>query len=91
MNNYHDFIEKLNLHDEEINYLDPNIKLKTQEYYSVNAIKPSPNNSLIAYLEDNNGRREHDIKIIDALTLEIVDSELKELQEILFGLMITIT
>ena len=71
------FYRKAKSNDEEINYLDPNIKLKTQEYYSVNAIKPSPNNSLIAYLEDNNGRREHDIKIIDALTLEIVDSELK--------------
>ena len=57
-------------------YLDPNIKLKNQEYYSINVVRPSPNNSLIAFLEDNNGRREYDVKIIDAETLKIVDSEL---------------
>jgi oligopeptidase B len=56
--------------------LDPNIKLKNQEYYSINVVRPSPNNSLIAFLEDNNGRREYDVKIIDAETLKIVDSEL---------------
>ena len=56
--------------------MDPNIKLKNQEYYSINVVRPSPNNSLIAFLEDNNGRREYDVKIIDAETLKIVDSEL---------------
>ena len=71
------FYRKNKFADEEFLYLDPNIKLKNQKYYSVNAVEPSPNNSLIAYLEDNNGRREHDIKIIDSLTLEIVDSEVK--------------
>ena len=71
------FYKKENSDSKEILYLDPNIKLKTQEYYSVNAIRPSRDNSLIAYLEDNNGRREHDIKIIDAVTLKIIDSELK--------------
>jgi len=89
-NNGHLYYEKLNKGDqlprfykkessnsEETLYLDPNINLKTQEYYSINAIKPSRDNSLIAYLEDNNGRREHDIKIIDAVTLKIIDSEVK--------------
>ena len=60
----------------EILYLDPNIKLTTQEYYSVSTIKPSPNNSYIAYLEDNNGRREYDIKILDSDTMEIIDAEI---------------
>ena len=89
-NNGYIYYEKLNKGDQlprfykkesseniETLYLDPNIKLNTQEYYSVNAIRPSRDNSLIAYLEDNNGRREHDIKIVDADSLEIIDSEVK--------------
>ena len=71
------FYKKESSNSKETLYLDPNIKLKTQEYYSVNTIRPSRDNSLIAYLEDNNGRREYDIKIIDAITLKIIDSELK--------------
>ncbi len=71
------FYKKESSNGEENLYLDPNIKLKTQEYYSINAIRPSRDNSLIAYLEDNNGRREHDIKIIDAVTLKIIDSAVK--------------
>jgi oligopeptidase B len=89
-NNGYIYYEKLNKGDQlpkfykkessdstETLYLDPNIKLKTQEYYSVNAIRPSRDNSMIAYLEDNNGRREHDIKIIDTDTLKIIDSAVK--------------
>jgi oligopeptidase B len=55
--------------DEKL-YLNPNIKLQKQEYYSIGAISPSPDNSLIAYTEDNNGRREYVIKIIDTSTLK---------------------
>ena len=89
-NNGYIYYEKLNKGDQlpkfykkessestETLYLDPNIKLKSQEYYSVNAIRPSRDNSMIAYLEDNNGRREHDIKIIDTDTLKIIDTEVK--------------
>ena len=89
-NNGYIYYEKLNKGDQlpkfykkessesaETLYLDPNIKLKTQEYYSVSAIRPSRDNSMIAYLEDNNGRREYDIKIIDTDTLKIIDSEVK--------------
>ncbi|MDC1074414.1 prolyl oligopeptidase family serine peptidase [Gammaproteobacteria bacterium] len=71
------FYKKESSNSKETLYLNPNIKLKTQEYYSVNTIRPSGDNSLIAYIEDNNGRREYDIKIIDAITLKIIDSELK--------------
>ena len=33
---------------------------------------------LIAYLEDNNGRREYDVKIINASNLDIIDDEIKD-------------
>ena len=62
--------------DEEILYLDPNIKLQEQEYYSIGKISPSPDNSLIAYTEDNNGRREYDIRIIDTSTLNILNDSI---------------
>ena len=62
--------------DDEILYLDPNIKLQEQEYYSIGTISPSPDNSLIAYTEDNNGRREYDIKIIDTSSLNILNDSI---------------
>ena len=54
-------------------YLDPNLKLKDQVYYSIGSVSPSPDNSLIAFTEDNNGRREYQIKILDPNSLKIVD------------------
>ena len=62
--------------DDEILYLNPNIKLQEQEYYSIGTISPSPDNSLIAYTEDNNGRREYDIKIIDTSSLNILNDSI---------------
>ena len=62
--------------DDEILYLDPNIKLQEQEYYSIGTISPSPDNSLIAYTEDNNGRREYDIRIIDTSSLKILNDSI---------------
>ena len=62
--------------DDEILYLDPNIKLQEQEYYSIGTISPSPDNSLIAYTEDNNGRREYDIKIIDTSSLNTLNDRI---------------
>jgi len=62
--------------DDEILYLDPNIKLQEQEYYSIGTISPSPDNSLIAYTEDNNGRREYDIRIIDTSSLNILNDSI---------------
>ena len=62
--------------NDEILYLDPNIKLQEQEYYSIGTISPSPDNSLIAYTEDNNGRREYDIKIIDTSSLNILNDSI---------------
>ena len=63
---------------EEKTNLDPNIKLKSQDYYNIGSIEPSPNNNYIAYLEDNNGRREYDVKIINASNLDIIDDEIKD-------------
>ena len=62
--------------NDEILYLDPNIKLQEQEFYSIGTISPSPDNSLIAYTEDNNGRREYDIKIIDTSSLNILNDSI---------------
>ena len=62
--------------DDETLYLDPNIKLQKQEYYSIGTISPSPDNSLIAYTEDNNGRREYDIRIIDTSSLKILNDSI---------------
>ena len=62
--------------DDEILYLNPNIKLQEQEYYSIGTISPSPDNSLIAYTEDNNGRREYDIRIIDTSSLNILNDSI---------------
>ena len=62
--------------DDEILYLDPNIKLQEQEYYSIGTTSPSPDNSLIAYTEDNNGRREYDIRIIDTSSLNILNDSI---------------
>ena len=46
-------------------FLDANLKLQSQDYYSIGTISPSNDNSLIGYTEDNNGRREYTIKILN--------------------------
>ena len=46
--------------------IDPNIKLKNQDYYSIYSIVPSIDNSLIAFNDDDNGRREFTIKILNS-------------------------
>ena len=55
---------------DEIMFLDANLKLQAQKYYSIRTISPSNDNSMIAFAEDNNGRREFTIKILDANTLK---------------------
>ena len=90
LNNEYEYYQKTSRNDqlpryyrkssdgEETLYLDPNIKLKNQDYYNIGSIEPSPDNNLIAYLEDNNGRREYDVKIINASNLDIIDDEIKD-------------
>ena len=46
--------------------IDPNIKLLKQDYYSIYSLVPSSDNSLIAFNEDDNGRREFTIRILDS-------------------------
>ena len=53
--------------------IDANIKLMLQEYYSIQSISPSPNNKYLAYSEDNNGRREFTIKVLNAETMTLLD------------------
>ena len=52
--------------EDEIMFLDANLKLQSQEYYSIGTISASNDNSMIAFAEDNNGRREFTIKILNA-------------------------
>jgi oligopeptidase B len=59
---------------DEIMFLDANLKLQSQKYYSIRTISPSNDNSMIAFAEDNNGRREFTIKILDADTLKELDT-----------------
>ena len=60
----------------EIMYLDANLKLKTQDYYSIGSISPSNDNNLIGFTEDNNGRREYTVKILDAKTLKELNTSI---------------
>ena len=46
--------------------IDPNKKLLHQDYYSIYSLVPSSDNSLIAFNDDDNGRREFTIKILDS-------------------------
>ena len=55
--------------------VNPNIKLETQDYYSINSIVPSSDNSLIAFNDDDNGRREFTIKILNS-DYELLDDEM---------------
>ena len=84
-NNSYKYYQKINKNDQlpryyrkdkeknESLYLDPNLKLKDQAYYSIGSISPSPDNSLIAFTEDNNGRREYQIKILNPDSLKTLD------------------
>ena len=60
--------------DKEVLFLDPNQKLLNQSYYTIGSISPSPNNQMIAYSEDNNGRREYQTKIINSCLLYTSDA-----------------
>jgi oligopeptidase B len=61
----------------EVLVIDPNPKLLNQDYYSVSSIYPSFDNKFVAYAEDNNGRREYTIKIIDAETMNLMDESIE--------------
>ena len=79
-NNGFSYYEKINKSDQLEKYyrkdsnnneellLDPNIKLKSQQFYSVGSLSPSHDNNLIGMSEDNNGRREYTIKFFDPKT-----------------------
>ncbi|MDA9000543.1 prolyl oligopeptidase family serine peptidase [Gammaproteobacteria bacterium] len=52
--------------------IDANENLKNQEYYSIQSITPSPSNKYVAFSEDNTGRREFTIKVLDTETMEVL-------------------
>ena len=54
----------------EIMFLDANLKLKSQDYYSIGSLSASNDNGLIGYTEDNNGRREYTIKILNPVSMK---------------------
>ena len=60
--------------EDEIMFLDANLKLQSQKYYSIKTISPSNDNNMIAFAEDNNGRREFTIKILDSNSLKELDT-----------------
>ena len=56
--------------DEEV-LLDVNVLAKDKDYYSIGTYEVSPDNRLLAYAEDLNGRRQHTIRIRDLQTGEL--------------------
>ena len=52
--------------------IDANEHLKNQEYYSIQSISPSPSNKYVAFSEDNTGRREFTIKVLNTETMEVL-------------------
>ena len=52
--------------------IDANENLKNQEYYSIQSISPSPSNKYVAFSEDNTGRREFTIKVLNTETMEVL-------------------
>lgn len=57
--------------------IDANINLKNQEYYLIHSIAPSPSNKYIAFSEDNTGRREFTIKILNTETMEVLEDSIE--------------
>ena len=52
--------------------IDANENLKNQGYYSIQSISPSPSNKYVAFSEDNTGRREFTIKVLNTETMEVL-------------------
>ena len=66
------YFRKDNKDNEEL-IIDANLKLQNQEYYSIKSISPSFDNNLIAFSEDNNGRREYTIKILNPVDMSLMN------------------
>ena len=57
--------------------IDANINLKKQEYYLIQSIDPSPSNKYVAFSEDNTGRREFTIKVLNTETMDVLDDSIE--------------
>jgi oligopeptidase B len=60
--------KKASLDNPEEIILDVNLLAKGHDYYDVDALRVSPNEKLLAYAEDTQGRRKYTIKIKDLTT-----------------------
>ena len=68
------FREKENSTEE---ILDINKLSKGLDFYQISGISPSPNNEIIAYGEDKNGRREYTIKFKNLQNDKLISDQLK--------------
>ena len=57
--------------------LDINQLSKGLDFYQISGISPSPNNEVIAYGEDKNGRREYTIKFKNLQNEKLITDKLK--------------
>ena len=68
------FREKETIEEEILNV---NKLGKDLDYYQISGVSPSPNNNIIAYGEDKNGRREYSIKFKDLRSNSLLIDELQ--------------
>ncbi len=68
------FREKESIEEEILN---ANKLGKDLDYYQISGVSPSPNNNIIAYGEDKNGRREYTIKFKDLRSDSLLIDELQ--------------
>ncbi len=68
------FREKESIEEEILN---ANKLGKDLDYYQISGVSPSPNNNIIAYGEDKNGRREYTVKFKDLRSDSLLNDELQ--------------
>lgn len=62
--------------DEQV-LLDVNVLAKDKNYYSIGDMAVSQNNTLLAYAEDDNGRRQYTVRFKNLVTGELYADEIK--------------
>tara|TARA_B100000029_G_scaffold516702_2_gene632889 strand:- start:3576 stop:5675 length:2100 start_codon:yes stop_codon:yes gene_type:complete len=61
----------------ESKILDPNIKFQKQKYYAIGSVSPSADNKIIAFSEDNTGRRKYIVKFLNIDTNTNLEDKLE--------------
>lgn len=72
--------KKNNLENPEEIMLDVNELAKDHEFYNVGTLRVSPNENLLAFAEDTQGRRKYTIRIKDLTTQKYLNDVIKETQ-----------